>query len=68
MILEIGPLRNIIVLPNMNMTHIVLIAKNPIYWHCDNTPKIFHVTPSLYRFCTILVALLHHNLRNSTPY
>jgi hypothetical protein len=45
-----------IVLPNMNMAHIVCIAKNPIYWQCDNTPNIFHVTPSLNRFCTGLIA------------
>jgi hypothetical protein len=45
-----------IVLPNMNMAHIVFIAKNPIYWQCDNTPNIFHVAPSLNRFCTSLIA------------
>jgi hypothetical protein len=44
-----------IVLSNMNMAHIVFIAKNTIYWQCDNTPNIFHVTASLNRFCTSLI-------------
>ncbi|KAJ0126348.1 Uncharacterized protein HZ326_30548 [Fusarium oxysporum f. sp. albedinis] len=45
-----------IVLPKMNMAHIVFIAKNPTYWQCDNTANIFHVTSLLNCFCTNFVA------------
>jgi hypothetical protein len=35
-----------IVLSNMNMSRIICIAKKLIYWQCDNTCNIFHVTRS----------------------
>jgi hypothetical protein len=45
-----------ITLLNMNMAHIVFIAKSLTYWQCDNTSDIFHVTSLLNCFCINLVA------------